>query len=147
MRNAMIYSIFLCSLLIMSHVTAATLPSPNAAKELSDKIMERVAAGDLEGGLRLMKPYGIVPEAEMETAIGQAKLQAPMYIQRFGKIIGREFLREEKVGESLIRFTHLQKFDRHVMRWVFVFYKGNAGWVLNTFYFDDNIRAVFSGQN
>lgn len=147
MRNLGFASLFALCMLMSNHVGAETLPSAQAARELSDKVMSRVASGDLEGGLRLMKPYGIVPEAEMEAAIGQAKLQAPMYVQRFGKIIGREFIREEKIGESLLRITHLQKFEKHVMRWTFIFYEGGSGWVLNTFYFDDNIRAIFAAQS
>lgn len=136
--------LFTVALTAVSHAAwAETLPSPVAAKELTNKVMARVASGDLEGGIRLLKPYATVPEAEIESAIGQAKLQLPAMSQRFGKSIGRELLREDRAGDSLVRLIYLHKFERHAMRWTFIFYRGSTGWVLNTFYFDDNVRALF----
>jgi hypothetical protein len=77
--------------------------------------------------------------------LGQAKLQQPMTAQRFGRSQGVEFLREERAGESLLRITQIQRYERHLTRWVFYFYRTNSGWVLNTFHFDDNVRALFPG--
>lgn len=130
--------------LILSSVTHAdSLKSAAEARQLTDRVMTRLAAGDLEGGLRLAKPYLIIPEAEFEAMLGQAKLQRPAMSQRFGKSIGREFLREDKVGESFLRIVQIQKFEKHATRWTFIFYRGSEGWVLNTFHFDDNVRALF----
>lgn len=123
---------------------AETLPSPAAVRELTDKVIAKVVASSIEDGIRLLKPFSINPEAEIEAAIGQAKLQVPMISQRYGKVIGHEFIQEEKIGDSLIKITHIVKFEKHPMRWTFFFYKGNDGWVMNTFFFDDNIRAIFS---
>lgn len=122
---------------------ADTLKDPGEARKLTDRVMSRVGAGDVEGGLRLMKPYLVIPEAEFEVAVGQMKTQAPSITQRFGKSIGQEFIREDKVGTSLIRIVHIHRFERHPMRWTFFFYQGKDGWVLNTFKFDDDIRTLF----
>jgi len=121
------------------------LKSPVEARQLSDRVMSKLASGELEQGLRLMQPYLIIPSAEFEAMLGQAKLQEPMLAQRFGNRQGFEFVREERVGESLLRITQIQKFERHLTRWIFYFYRTNSGWVLNTFQFDDNIRALFPG--
>lgn len=131
-------------LAVLSNTSLAdTLPSPASARELTDKVMTFVAKGEIEAGIRLLKPYSVVPDAEFEAAIGQLKLQVPVMRERFGKILGSEFLREDPTGNSLIRITQLQKFEKHPMRWIFIFYKSDNGWVLNTFYFDDNIRSLF----
>lgn len=119
------------------------LKDPAAARKLSDDIMKRVAAGDIEGGLRLAKPFLIIPEAELETMIGQAKLQVPVMAQRFGKNLGYEFIREDRAGASLLRIVQLSLHERHATRWSFYFYRTPTGWALNTFHFDDNIRALF----
>jgi hypothetical protein len=121
------------------------LKSPAEARQLTDRVMSKLAAGELEAGLRVMQPYLIVPPAEFETMLGQAKLQNPMAAQRFGSRQGVEFVREERVGESVLRIIQIQKYERHPTRWVFYFYRTNSGWVLNTFHFDDNIRALFPG--
>jgi len=120
-----------------------TVASPKAARDLTDQIMAKVGTKDLDAAIKLMKPYTIVPEAEIDASLGQFKLQQSMIAQRFGASLGTEFVREEKVGESLLRLTHIHRFEKHAMRWTFYFYRSSKGWVLNTFRFDDNIVALF----
>jgi len=105
--------------------------------------MSKVAAGNLDSAIAEVKKYTIVPEVEIDSSLGQFKLQLPVIAQRFGASVGAEFVREEKMGESLLRITYLHRFDKHAMRWMFYYYRGSQGWVLNTFRFDDNILALF----
>jgi hypothetical protein len=133
----------LVSLLITTTVQAATLESKEAAKKLTDQVMLKVASGDLQGGLLLMKPYTIIPESEFNVMLEQTKLQLPAIQGRFGKTLGAEFLCEKDVGKSLLKIVQIQKFQRHIMRWQFIFYNPDGKWVLNTFNFDDNIRGLF----
>lgn len=119
------------------------LKDGKASRELSDQVMKLVSAGDMEAGIRLVKPYLIIPEAEMETMIGQAKLQAPMLEMRFGKPVGAEFISEDRVGESVMRIVQICRYEKHLTRWNFYFYRTPTGWVLNTFNFDDKIQALF----
>lgn len=134
---AMVFSI------LATVVHAATLDSKEAAKELTDQVMAKVGAGDIEGGLILMKPYSIIPESEFTTMIEQTKLQLPMIQGRFGKIVGSEFIKEKSAGNSLLQVVHIQKFEKHIMRWNFTFYCPGEKWVLNTFNFDDKITLMF----
>lgn len=120
-----------------------TLQSPKDARVFADQVMARVATGQLDAAIAEMKRYTIVPEAEIDATLGQFKLQLPAIAQRFGSVIGSEFVREDKVGDSLIRIVYLQRFDRHAMKWLFYFYRGSNGWILNTFRFDDNILSLF----
>jgi hypothetical protein len=126
-------------------IAQSRLKDEGAARKLSDEIMRKISAGDIEGGLRLAKPYLIIPEAELEALIGQTKLQVPAMTQRFGKNVGYELVREEKAGTVLLRIVQLSLHEKHATRWNFYFYRTPTGWVLNTFQFDDNIRAVFPG--
>ncbi|GLI37492.1 hypothetical protein GHYDROH2_09930 [Geobacter hydrogenophilus] len=119
------------------------LNSKEAARNLTDQIMTKVATGDIEGGLLLMKPYVIIPESEFNVMLEQTKLQLPVIQGRFGKILGTEFISEKAVGKSMLQITQIQKFEKHVMSWKFIFYCPNGKWILNTFNFDDNIRSFF----
>lgn len=130
---------FLCSTAV-----ADTLKDSVAARTLTDRIMTKVGEGDIVGGVQLTKPFLIVPTAEFEVMLEQLKLQHPVMAQRFGKSIGNEFIREDKVGENLLRIVHLHRFEKHAMLWSFYFYRGSAGWVLNTFKTDDDIRQLFA---
>lgn len=130
-------------MLTTAAASAATLESKDAAKKLTDQIMIKVASGDIEGGFLLMKPYLIIPESEFNVMVEQTKLQLPAIQGRFGKILGSEFISEKVAGKSLLKIVQIQKFEKHIMRWNFIFYSPDGRWVLNTFNFDDNIRSVF----
>ena len=72
-------------------VSADVLKSADEARDLTDRVMTRLAASDLDGAFRLVRPYFIVSKAEFETMLGLAKLQLPMASQRFGKALLLEF--------------------------------------------------------
>lgn len=131
-------------LVLCSNALADTLKNPAEARKLTDRIMTKVGKGDVEGGIRLSKPFLAIPAAEFDALLDQLKTQQPAMIQRFGKSIGHEFIRQDKAGENLLRIIQLHRFEKHVMRWSFYFYRGkNGGWVLNTFKTDDDIRQLF----
>jgi len=140
-------SLFAAILLTVASGTYAfeTVAGPREARAMTDEVMARVGANDLDAAVQLLKSYTIAPEAEAEVVagIGQLKLQQSMIGQRFGSSLGTEFVREEKVGDSLLRITHLHRFAKHAMRWSFLFYRSDKGWLLDTFAFDDNIVALF----
>ncbi len=105
--------------------------------------MAQVAKGKMQEGLQLMKPYLIIPESEFNVMAEQLKMQEPLMKQRFGNTIGVEFVKEEEVGNSLLRIIYIQKFEKHIMRWRFYFYKPRNSWVLNTFFTDDKLQLMF----
>lgn len=135
--------VFALLLLFHSFVHADSLNSPAEAKNMADRVMAKVGSGEIEAGLRLVKPFLIIPSAEFEAIIEKLKLQLPVMSQRFGKSIGAEFIKEEKVGENLFRLTYIHRFERHPMRWVFYFYRGKSGWMLDTFKTDDDLYLLF----
>jgi hypothetical protein len=129
---------------LSASAAAATLKDPVAARTLTDRVMIKVGDGDAAAGLQLMQPFIIVPPAEFDVMRDQLKLQEPMMAQRFGKSIGQEFIREDKIGDSLMRIVYLHRFEKHAMRWNFYFYRGTDGWVLNTFRTDDDVAQLFA---
>lgn len=136
--------LFILSLVLASATALAdTLPSKAKAKELAKSVMAEISKGNMEAGVQLTKPYLVVPEHEFLALIEQMKMQQPTINQRFGKTISVEVAAIEEVGESLMLVLYLQKFDRHVLRWKFYFYKPRNEWVLNTFTFDDQIHSLF----
>lgn len=136
------FLVLIIALIAAPFARADELKSPDAAVALTDRVMERVAAGDLRGGLTLAKPYTIVPEAEFESMVGQAELQAPMMAARFGRSFGYELIRNDSVGGSLMQVVQLHKFEKHATVWRFIFYSNGKGWVLNSFKYSDDISTV-----
>ena len=125
---------------------ADTLSSKMKAEELADNVMNAIGSGDMEGGVMMTKPYISVPEYEFLALLDQMKGQQPAISKRFGKTLSVEVASIEEVGESLMLILYLQKFERHVLRWKFYFYKPDSEWRLNTFTFDDQIHKMFKIQ-
>ncbi len=122
---------------------ADAFPSPEAARTFLDQTMAKIGKGDIEEGLRQIKPYMAIPTAEVDAMLGQVSLQIPAMAQRFGKPMGHEFISEMKAGESLVRLLYVQKFEKHGLRWRFLLYKGGSGWIINTFTFDAQLHDLF----
>ena len=135
--------LFSVALLFPTLACAQPVPSATELRKVTDQIMEQVGRGNLEAGFKLMKSRTIIPPAEFDAMVGQANLQIPVISQRFGGNLGYEFLREDKVGDNLVRYTYIQRFDRHAMRWLFYNYRGKDGWVINSFRFDDQLPSLF----
>ncbi|KXF81948.1 hypothetical protein [Enterovibrio coralii] len=126
-----------------AEIKVKTLPSYKAAKELSERIMQEVSKDNLEKGIRVMKPYMPISEAEFNAEIAQVAVQQPAINERFGKSIGYDFVSQQVLGDSLVQYAYLQKFERHVMVWRFIFYKPRDVWMLNTFDFNDQVKPLF----
>ncbi len=131
------------TLLFAPHVHAAKLETIDSAIAVTDQIMKRVVTGDLKGGFELAKPHAAVPTAEIDAILGQAELQQPMLVARFGKSIGYEQIRNDAVGSSLARVVYIQRFEKHAMVWRFILYRGNDGWIINSFKYADDIESAF----
>ena len=120
-----------------------SLSNKAATRELAQEVMESVSKDKLKDGLMKLRPYTVVPVAEFDVQMGQMDLQLPAIAQRFGKSLGYDLVEEEQLGESMVQYVYLQKFEKHVMVWRFIFYKPNKEWLLNTWYFNDKVQPLF----
>lgn len=137
--------ILLAVLLLAISMTsfADTLPNKSAAKDLAASVMEKVAKGEMDQGLELLRPYLAIPSPEFDVMKNQLALQAPMIKQRFGETLSFEYIGAEDVGESIMLIVYIQKFEKYAMRWKFYFYNPKDGWIINQFNTDDQIQLLF----
>ena len=105
---------------------ADVLPSPEAARELADKVMDAMSKGDADHGFALMKSYSGVAGIDID-AIANKYKELVATQRRYGNSIGFESLINEAIGSSLLKITELHRFERHGMECIFVFYKGASG--------------------
>jgi hypothetical protein len=61
-----LWVVLLLTIAVPAHADA--LPSPEAARELTEKVMDAISKGDVEHGLALMKPYAVVASVELDAA-------------------------------------------------------------------------------
>lgn len=141
-------SIFLSLALaaLVAHAQSQFLTGPAEVRKLADGVMGSVGAQNYDGAWAQMKPYAVVPPAEFDAFSAQFTSQIPNILQRYGSAAGSEFVREEKAGDSLLRLVYLARHQKSAMRWYFIFYRGEKGWILSDFKFDGNLIALFPGQ-
>lgn len=124
-------------------VQAARLETPEDLRGFCDQVMDSLSKLKLDEVGAQIKANTFIPPSEMDAILGRVKLQMPMIVQRFGAPVGYEFIKEERVGQSFIRLTYVQRMERNGLPWHFIFYRAPGGWSVNTFLFVDNPTPLF----
>jgi len=143
----LIRALFLATITFLATSSVAdTLKSEEDLHPLTESVMGKVAANDLNAAFMLMQPYGVITDSEFQSALLNSKAQREQYGTRYGKTIGAEFISQTKVGASLVRILYIEKTEKHVLPWTFYFYKTPKGWVLNSFAWSDQVQFLFFGK-
>lgn len=130
-------------LLLSQPLYAEDLKNLSEVKSLSKKMMEMFIREDFKGGLDIAKKYWPLSPVEIDNLANQIQLQWSVVKQRFGNTIGYEFIKEEKIGNSFVRFFYLQKFEKHAIYWIFTYYRPKNRWIINQISFKDDLDPLF----
>lgn len=122
---------------------ADVLKAEAELQPFTEEVMASVATGDFDAAFTTMKPFFVIPAAEIEALAMNTKAQRGNVGGRFGKSIGYECVGMKKVGQSLVKITCIEKTEMHALPWVFYFYKTPAGWVLNSFNWNSDLTSLF----
>lgn len=121
-----------------------SLPSLAEARKLADRAVASAQRENFDDAYGAVKPYWPLAAVEIDGLANQMRTQWPMVQQRYGKSLATEFIKEEKVGDSFVRYIYLQKFERHALRWIFTFYRpAGEGWLVNGVSWDDGVAELF----
>lgn len=130
-------------LLFVQSVNAEGLKSEAETRAISDKIMQHFIKEDFKTGLDLAKKHWPLPEVEIEGLGVTIKTQWATVRNRFGNPTGTEFVRQQKIGKSFIRYYYLHKFENHALFWRFTFYKPKNMWKINGITYKDDLDFLF----
>jgi len=122
---------------------ADTLKSEAEVRTLADKVMAQAGAGHTDDAYGLLSPYALVDIRAMENARTHARSSRMAIEALVGNSVGYEFIRSEKVGESLIKLTYIEKTERQAIPWQFIFYKAPTGWAVSTFSNGADVDSLF----
>ncbi|WP_165967408.1 DUF2059 domain-containing protein [Luteimonas aestuarii] len=126
-----------------SQKTAIALPDADAAVALSDRAMRAVVEGRVADALEMVKPHTTTPDAQFDALLEQLEQQGPNIAARFGASDGYELLRNDTIGDSLVRPVFLHRFDNSAMIWLFTWYRGTQGWVMTGVRYADDVSLLF----
>lgn len=138
-----LYLLAICLLAFPASLFAESVATVAEARKVADKAVGLFKEEKFVEGYEFLKPYWPLPPVEIDSLANQTNTQWPVVRQRFGKSLATEFVTEKKVGTSFIQYIYLQKFQRHAIRWVFVFYRPADRWLINSVSFDDGISVMF----
>ena len=80
--------------------------------------------------------------AQKPQALEMIKRQTASALPLFGKIVGVEKIRDERIGESIVRLVYVLKLDRSPTVWEFYFYKPKNSWFLVNVNFNDEFKLL-----
>ena len=123
--------------------SADTLKDREETLQLSKAAMERFINSDYAGGIELLSAYWPLPMVELEGLLNQINTQWPIVEQRFGEATGWEFVKEEYIGDSFVRYYFLHKFQHHAIYWRLSYYKPRDAWVVNGITYVDSLDPLY----
>lgn len=130
-------------IIVAQSASAASLKDISETKSLSNKIMQHFLKAEFVEGLDMAKAYWPLPPVEIDGLTNKINTQWSLVQQRFGKPTGMEFIQEERLGKSFVRFYYLHKFENHAIYWKFTYYKPKNEWKINGITFKDNLEFLF----
>jgi hypothetical protein len=119
------------------------LSSPDEVRKVAEAIVASLGASNSDGAIKQIRPLSVVPPTEFDVFEAQFNNQQLNMLRQFGAPSGYEYVREDKVGTRLVRHQFLVFHEKAPIRWNFVFYKAEKGWVISHFAFDGNAMSFF----
>lgn len=123
---------------------ADTLKTETEVRQLADKVMAAAGKGQTDDAYAAMTPYTLTDVNTLDRARLTARTSRMQLEQTIGGSVGYEFIRSEKVGESLLKLVYIEKAEKQAIPWQFIFYKTASGWALSNFSNGDNINSLFA---
>ncbi len=131
-------------LLIMSFSAIAEgFKSESETKAFADGLMQKFVNKNFSEALNSAKPYWPIPELEVDGLLNTILQQWTIVDSRFGQGIGQEFIRQEKIANSFVRYYYLHKFENHAIYWSIEFYRPRNEWKLNSIQFLDDLESLY----
>lgn len=132
-------------LALVFSISAFSKPLTTVAdtKSLCQKAADAFGKGNAKKSFDILQPYWPMPAQELANLAYQTETQLKMVAQRFGKVLGADFVGTQIAGTSFVKHTYIGKFEKHAVRYVCMFYKPKNEWVVNAVYWDDQTAALF----
>ncbi|MEM4408064.1 MAG: hypothetical protein QXI19_04900 [Candidatus Caldarchaeum sp.] len=122
------------------------LNSKLLAKAICDQFMKKLVDGDTGGAMELMRPYFPFGRDRFDKLKFQATAYKTIIQSQLGSAVGYQFLREESIGDVMVSYTFIEKYELSGIAWIFFFYSPDGQrWYGNGIHFTDELaRYLFT---
>ena len=117
--------------------------SSNEAKDVSQRVTQLFKENNAHEAIAIIKPYWPLPQNEIDGLEEKTIMSLNLISARFGKAEGIIKINEEAIKDFAMRETYFVKYQNTAIRLIFVYYKNEKGWILNSFKWDDNFTQEF----
>lgn len=118
-------------------------------KEIVDEFFKIYGSSEIDSSIDFL--FSTNPWMERVTdSLENLKSQLRSLENMLGEYYGYNLMAEKALGNSLLGFSYIAKFDRQPIRFIFVFYKAQDKWKIQKLNFDmdlDDELAEFVKQN
>jgi len=119
-----------------------TLNSVSDARALSDTAMALIHEDQLDRAFDELAAHWRSSLDELNLLQQKIERMRTNVDETYDAPIDYRFVRTDDAADALIRFSYLERFRHHGLRWKFTFYKGEPGWTLSDLSFDDDLDAL-----
>ncbi len=147
MKTKLTLFLIMTFVLIITFNTAAEdigFAQRSQTKDFCDSFLNLMVEEDIEQAFDMVEKEWPFSISEIQSLESSTIKQLDSIKGRFGKILGYELIKEDKIKESFIKYTYVMKYEKHIIRWKFIFYKPEDKWILNSLNFDDSINKLFN---
>lgn len=120
------------------------LPNKEAVTKHTENVMKYLEASEIPKAFSELQEYWPLPENEIIQLESQTIKQFNLVGSRFGNISGYDFIKDDGLKDYVIRKTYVIKFELHMIRVLFTYYKNEKGWILNSFKWDDQFEELLN---
>lgn len=131
---------------VLAGVQASTTPvkpAPPEPRQIAEDAMKYVAAEDMKGLFALIARHMPMDRESLDKLRDGSNEQRKKIPAALGKSLGFAFISECRLSDVLARLAYVEKREKNVIRWQFVFYKARNVWTMSSFIWDDNLNALF----
>lgn len=140
----MLILVFVLSISLTAVAGEIGFANEEQTRDFCDSFLNFMVEGDIEKAFDMVEnewPFSI---SEIQNLESSTIKQLDSVKGRYGKVLGYELIKEEVIKDTFLKYTYVMKYERHIIRWKFIFYKPEGSWILNTFNFDDSINKLFN---
>ncbi len=120
-----------------------TIASESECRVLADRAVAMMAQDNFPEVITAIGPYTTLPQERLIKMGQQFVNQRQTLLPVLGKRVAMEFIRQEKIGDSMLRYLYLEKFENNALVIWFTFYRPESGWKMIDLGWFDKPQTLF----
>ncbi len=119
------------------------IASKEATREFTETYLRALAYGTTSDAFAMIKAAAPGSEVEIDSVRQSTERLIEQVRPTYGKPVGHEVLDQKSLGQSLIRYECLLKFERNALHCRMIYYRANNAWAPVGIWFNDDLRQLF----